>query len=1287
MKNTITNWYKATRHVKTFEFLKLCVLFAFILFATVSVSAQSVVEQNGRLQVSGNRIVNESGTAVDFAGPSLFWSNNGWGGEKFYNASVVNWVKDDWNATIIRAVMGVEGGGGYADDPSGNRAKVETVVDAAIAAGIYVIIDFHTHHAHDYWAQSKDFFISMAQKYGSVPNVIFEVYNEPLGVSWGGHIKPYAEDVISGIRQHSQNLVIVGTPNWSQDVDHVIGNAINDSNTAYTLHFYAGTHFGGLRAKGDAALNAGLALFVTEWGTVDASGDGAVNEGSTNEWVSWMKANKISHCNWSINDKSEGASAVVPNASATGGWSSSDLTWSGGVVKSIIQSYGGGSGGGGGGGGTVGSCENVAAVTINGATTIEAESFCQASGIETESSSEGGENVGYIDADDWMAYKINVPTTGSYQISYRVASLDGGGSIKFEQKGGTTLFGTINVPSTGGWQNWQTISHEVQLSAGVQDVAIAASAGGWNINWFEISGGGSNVNTAPVANAGGNVSVTSPTTTASLTGSGSDAESDPLSYAWSQVSGPNNANIANSNSAATGLSGLVTGSYSFSLSVSDGELSSTDQVNVTVSTVGGGGGNGTGAVSSNGRLQVSGNRIVNANGEAVEFAGPSLFWSNNGWGGEKFYNAGVVNWVKEDWGATIIRAAMGVEGGGGFADDPAGNKAKVETVVDAAIAADMYVIIDFHTHDAPNYWAQSKAFFIEMAQKYGQNDHVIFEIFNEPLGVSWSGNIKPYAEDVISGIRQHSQNLVIVGTPNWSQDVDQVIGSAINDSNTAYTLHFYAGTHFGSLRAKGDAAMNAGLALFVTEWGTVDASGDGAVNQSSTDEWVNWMKANKISHCNWSINDKSEGASAMIPNASSTGGWSDTDLTWSGGVVKSIVQSYGGPTTGGGDCDNATAIAIGTVTKIEAESYCEADGVETETSSEGGENVGFIDTGDWMAYRINVPAAGVYTVSYRVASLTGSGGLNLESKGGAAVYGSIGMPNTGDWQNWQTISHDVTLPAGEQSIAISATGDGWNLNWLEISTAGELSQFTLATSTTGSGSIALNAAGGAYEEGTVVSATATAASGWHFVSWSGDASGTNSTTNVTMSTNMSISATFEEDGGTGGEPCASATAISLPFTHEASGEFCWVTSGNIDVINSWSADLIEINGVDITNAWLNNMPERINGNYYIHFVGSLGWAHLEATGSNNAARVAVELNKEVIAMDEVMLYPNPATDIVNLSMSELKGDTRLNIYNVLGKNVLSTIIYQKQSQIDISRLYPGIYTLKVNNTVKRIIKK
>jgi len=301
------------------------------------------------ITVSGSQVL-FGGVETSIAGPSLFWANNGWGGEDYYTADVVTWVKQDWNAKLIRAAMGVNESGGYISDPTKNKNKVKTVVDAAIANDMYVIIDWHSHHAEEYQTEAIDFFTEMAQIYGSHNNVIYEIYNEPDNkfangsdsgnTSWSD-IKVYAEDVIAAIRAvDPDNLIIVGTPVWSQQVDTASNDPITSQiNIAYTLHFYAGTHTGWLRDKATTAMNNGIALFVTEWGSVSANGDGAVATAETEAWMTFLKDNNISHANWALNDKNESASVLKPGSSVSGGWSDSDLTESGLLVKGIVKNW------------------------------------------------------------------------------------------------------------------------------------------------------------------------------------------------------------------------------------------------------------------------------------------------------------------------------------------------------------------------------------------------------------------------------------------------------------------------------------------------------------------------------------------------------------------------------------------------------------------------------------------------------------------------------------------------------------------------------------------------------------------------------------------------------------------------------------------------------------------------------------------------------------------------------------------------------------------------------------
>lgn len=119
---------------------------------------------------------------------------------------------------------------------------------------------------------------------------------------------------------------------------------------------------------------------------------------------------------------------------------------------------------------------------------IEAENYSNMAGVQVEPCNEGGQNVGYIDAGDWMAYSnINFPVSGNYLIEYRVASQSGGGRLSADINAGGTQLGELDVPSTGGWQNWMTISHTVFVNAGTHSFGIFTQSGGWNINWIRIT--------------------------------------------------------------------------------------------------------------------------------------------------------------------------------------------------------------------------------------------------------------------------------------------------------------------------------------------------------------------------------------------------------------------------------------------------------------------------------------------------------------------------------------------------------------------------------------------------------------------------------------------------------------------------------------------------------------------------------------------------------------------------------------------------------------------------------
>jgi endoglucanase len=301
--------------------------------AQIDLDADTPVSRHGQLTVSGARIKDQHGKDIQLFGMSFFWSQ--WMG-KYYAPEAVSWLKSDWKCSVVRAAMGIEHGG-YLAYPEREKQKIFTLIDAAIEEGLYVIVDWHDHHAEAHAKEARAFFSEVARKYGHHPNVIYEIYNEPLDVSWTDVIKPYSESVIKAIREHDpDNIIACGSRQWSQRVDEAALDPINDKNIVYTLHYYASTHKKQLRDVAMRALEKGIPIFVTEFGVTEASGDGLVDEEEARRWWEFLDEHKISWCNWSVADKKENSAALKPGAPVSN-WSTEMLNPSGAMVRDEIR--------------------------------------------------------------------------------------------------------------------------------------------------------------------------------------------------------------------------------------------------------------------------------------------------------------------------------------------------------------------------------------------------------------------------------------------------------------------------------------------------------------------------------------------------------------------------------------------------------------------------------------------------------------------------------------------------------------------------------------------------------------------------------------------------------------------------------------------------------------------------------------------------------------------------------------------------------------------------------------
>ncbi|MDR1005211.1 MAG: glycoside hydrolase family 5 protein [Prevotellaceae bacterium] len=285
------------------------------------------------LSVKGTALLNAEGDTVVLCGVSYGW-HNWW--PRFYNASTVEYFAGKWHASVVRAAMGIEPDGGDLQDPARAIDCVQAVVDAAIDNNIYAIIDWHSHHIR--LEEAKAFFRQMATRYKGVPNVIYELYNEPVDDTWEA-VKAYSVELINVIRAIDQDaLILIGSPHWDQDIHIAADSPITGQhNLMYTLHFYAATHKQELRDRADYALSKGLPLFVSECAGMEASGNGPIDHASWSEWVAWMNRHHLSWAAWSVSDKDETCSMLLPAASSEGGWSDSVIKEWGRVVRSELS--------------------------------------------------------------------------------------------------------------------------------------------------------------------------------------------------------------------------------------------------------------------------------------------------------------------------------------------------------------------------------------------------------------------------------------------------------------------------------------------------------------------------------------------------------------------------------------------------------------------------------------------------------------------------------------------------------------------------------------------------------------------------------------------------------------------------------------------------------------------------------------------------------------------------------------------------------------------------------------
>lgn len=459
-------------------------------------------------------------------------------------------------------------------------------------------------------------------------------------------------------------------------------------------------------------------------------------------------------------------------------------------------------------------------------------------------------------------------------------------------------------------------------------------------------------------------------------------------------------------------------------------------------------------ISEHGQLSLKGFDVVDKNGQPYVLRGMSFFWDMPGWGGEPFFNSGVVNTIAKDWGGNVVRTPISQL-----------NESRAKSMIDYAASAGIYIIVDYHSHCAHKNASGAQTFFGNIASYVKQKNynHVLYELYNEPLYANCNGEtdtqsggtltswntIKQYAESVIPKIRANDPNgIIIVGTPNYSQGTEAARANPITgQKNIAYTLHFYASTSgHGSLRYNLLRGKCNDFPIIITEWGVSESSGDGNFTKSMNDTWMSWIESIGASWANWSIMNKSETSSALMGHASTNGGWSDGDLTPSGKYVKNLIKNLNAgkglssvglspanvdcaQLEGGGQYEFVRNGVGSFGYAIQGENYMDSSNAKTvETDAKGVQNGMYLTSQNsgseaWAEYTLmDIPAAGYY-VFYAKVGANSDGYLRYSVDEGATVD-SVKYTSTGGLTTIKGFYNKIALPVeGTSNIRVSWKGD------------------------------------------------------------------------------------------------------------------------------------------------------------------------------------------------------------------------------------------------------------------------
>ena len=270
---------------------------------------------------------------------------------------------------------------------------------------------------------------------------------------------------------------------------------------------------------------------------------------------------------------------------------------------------------------------------------------------------------------------------------------------------------------------------------------------------------------------------------------------------------------------------------------------------------------------------------------------------------------------------------------------------------------------------------------------FGENTHNQYVAFFHSEDVSFEGETYAFAYDDVFDYSSTIQSTV-------PEKVKITIGGFVNDPYVAPT---------SISLSEGDLSLQSGETKQLSATLLPTNVNNDAIVWSSTDTAVATVSEDGF------ITAISTGTTSIIASS------------YDGSVSDSITVEVNG-----GDYSTDETI------RIQAENYTDMSGIQTESTNDidGGLNVGWIDNGDYLEYNFNVDTAGTYTIAYRISSIHALGAVEVQVNGESVLLSNF--ESTGSWARWTTHVDTLTLPAGDVTLRLLAKGDGWNLNWIDL---------------------------------------------------------------------------------------------------------------------------------------------------------------------------------------------------------------------------------------------------------------